>query len=55
MARAFPGERMLTHVDGQQVNFADLGSRCVNAAICGFLIDGTAPATDVTCPILGRH
>lgn len=52
-ARAFKGTRMLTYVGGQHINFAVLGSDCVNNAISRFLIDGTAPANDVACPNVG--
>jgi len=53
MARAFPGTRMLTYVGGQHVNYAVLGSTCVNDTVATFLIDGALPATDVACPNVG--
>jgi pimeloyl-ACP methyl ester carboxylesterase len=55
MARAFDGARMLTYVGGQHVNYAVLGSPCVNDIVSAFLINGTVPANDVACPNVGRQ
>lgn len=54
MARAFRGTRMVTYIGGQHVNYAVLGSPCVNDAISAFFINGAAPANDIACPNLGR-
>ena len=54
MARAFQGARVLTYVGGQHVNYAVLGSSCVNDVVSAFFVNGTVPATDVACPNLGR-
>lgn len=50
MTAAFPAARSITYLGSQHVVYSTVGSSCVDTPVTRYLITGTLPATNRTCP-----
>ncbi len=53
MARTFPNSRVVSYVGTVHTPFLTAGSKCLDSLGTTYLVNGTLPATDVSCPYVG--